>query len=78
MESATLIEQGFELMLYGMGTVVVFLTMLVLATKLMSRLVQRFVPVAAEPSADPGAAAADLQLMAIISAAIHQHRSRQD
>ncbi|MCR9277243.1 MAG: OadG family protein [Pseudomonadaceae bacterium] len=36
--------QGLELMLAGMGTVFVFLTLLVAATTLMSALVQRFTP----------------------------------
>lgn len=38
----TLIDQGLNLMLYGMGTVFVFLTILVFATGLMSRIVARF------------------------------------
>lgn len=35
----SLIDQGLDLMLYGMGTVFVFLTILVFATALMSRIV---------------------------------------
>jgi oxaloacetate decarboxylase gamma subunit len=35
----TLIDQGISLMLYGMGTVFVFLTILVFATGLMSKIV---------------------------------------
>ena len=38
---ATLVDQGLNLMMYGMGTVFVFLTVLVLATTLMSALLQR-------------------------------------
>lgn len=38
----TLIDQGLNLMLYGMGTVFVFLTILVFATGMMSRIVARF------------------------------------
>jgi oxaloacetate decarboxylase gamma subunit len=40
----TLIDQGLNLMLFGMGTVFVFLTILVFATTLMSKLVNRFAP----------------------------------
>lgn len=40
----TLIDQGFSLMLYGMGTVFIFLTILVFATWLMSTLVNKFAP----------------------------------
>lgn len=40
----TLIDQGINLMLFGMGTVFLFLTILVFATLFMSRVVQRFTP----------------------------------
>ena len=69
-------------MLFGMGTVVMFLALLVLATSLMSRLVMRYFPevetdpVPARVSGKPSAAAGDAQLMAVISAAIHRHRNR--
>lgn len=49
-----LMAQGAELLLYGMGTVIVFLSLLVLATGLMSRAVLRWFP---EPEmAEAGAA----------------------
>ncbi|NND00548.1 MAG: OadG family protein [Gammaproteobacteria bacterium] len=79
---ATLIDQGINLMLYGMGTVFVFLTILVFATLLMSRVVSRLqrdgVP-EAEAAADvttninrqPSA-----QIMAAIELAIAQHRKK--
>ena len=81
-----LLQQGIELMIYGMGTVFVFLAILVVVTTTMSTLVNRFFPeqvVAAKPQAPvkPQAAAAqatdDATLMAVISAAVHQYRSRQ-
>jgi len=37
-----LIDQGISLMLFGMGTVFIFLTILVLATWLMSTLINKF------------------------------------
>ena len=43
MES-NLLNQGVMLMIVGMGTVFVFLTVLVIAMTLMSRLVARFQP----------------------------------
>lgn len=78
---AGIFDQGLELMLYGMGTVVVFLALLVLATTLMSRIVGRYFP---EPEPEPAgsrppapaAAADDPQLVAVISAAVHRYRSR--
>lgn len=72
-----LLEQGLELMLFGMGSVVIFLSLLVLAMTLMSRLVRRFNPPLAEPVTEAVAAQADGHLLAVIAAAIHQHRSRQ-
>ncbi len=75
MNQPQLLEQGLELMLYGMGTVVVFLSLLVLATTLMSRVVARLspAPVAAETAAG---ATPDELTVAVISAAIHAHRAR--
>jgi len=46
MQLTPLIAAGIELMLMGMGTVFVFLSLLVFATGLMSRLVLRFAPAA--------------------------------
>ena len=77
----SLISQGLELMLYGMGTVIVFLTMLVFATGLMSRLVMRFDPPMSEPrppaATDSASTGPDAKTLAAISAAIHQHRTRR-
>ena len=78
MVEENLIQQGLELMLYGMGTVVVFLSLLVLATNLMSAIVQRYVPPAPEAVAEAMAPPADAHLLAVIAAAIHKHRSRRD
>jgi oxaloacetate decarboxylase gamma subunit len=66
-----------DLMLYGMGTVFIFLTVLVFATRGMSALLNRWqlepavsavrLPQAAQPEDDQ-------RLVAVISAAIHAHR----
>ncbi|WP_339897308.1 OadG family transporter subunit [uncultured Gilvimarinus sp.] len=78
----TLMQQGMDLMIYGMGTVLVFLTLLVIATLIMSKLVMRFFPdpviaetprpsrqVAAETGVDPAVRSA-------IEKAIKLHRAR--
>jgi oxaloacetate decarboxylase gamma subunit len=78
MVEENLIQQGVELMVYGMGTVVIFLTLLVGATSLMSALVERFSPAVPEPASGEAAPVADKTLVAVISAAIHKHRSRHD
>lgn len=65
----TLLDQGLMLMLVGMGTVFVFLTILVAAMSLMAMIVKRFMPTVAE------AGASDEEL-AVITAAIVKHRTR--
>lgn len=78
MESAVLLSNATTLMVLGMGTVFVFLTLLVLLTSLMSTLVNRYVPqpVPLQPDANTLPPSADQTLLAVISAAIHAHRSR--
>jgi oxaloacetate decarboxylase gamma subunit len=65
----SLIDEGLKLMLAGMGTVIVFLTALVIVTTLMSRLVMWF---------QPQLIASDItdEEVAAISAAITQHRRK--
>ena len=68
-----MITDGLNLMLYGMGTVFVFLTLLVFATTAMSSLVNRFAPEPVEteqPAALPNA-----RLVAVIEAAVAAHRA---
>ena len=65
----TLVEQGLELMLAGMGTVFVFLTCLVFATSAMSALVQRF-----SSPAEAETAGVSAEEVAAITAAITKHR----
>lgn len=75
-----IVGQGVELMLYGMGTVVVFLALLVVATTAMSAFVGRYFPEAekaAVAAGKPVSAPADNELVAVISAAVHQHRGRK-
>ena len=70
-----LIGQGLELMLFGMGTVVIFLTLLVFITTAMSALVRRFAPADAPPLPETDGPPGDTVLLAVISAAIRKHRS---
>ena len=70
--AAELLEEGVELMLAGMGTVFVFLTTLVVATSLMSRIIGRFQPEPATANPD-----AQDEEVAAVTAAIAHHRSRQ-
>ena len=73
-----LMSSGVELMFAGMGIVFLFLTMLVVAINMMSSLVQRFFPdapiqVAAVTKVSSGI---DKSIIAAITAAVHQHRSK--
>ena len=78
----TLMQQGLELMLMGMGVVFSFLIVLVACTNLMSWFVNRFVPEAVPaPLAAPAvtastAAPVDATTLRIIEDAIRQHRAR--
>lgn len=64
----TLLDQGLMLMLVGMGTVFVFLTILVAGMSAMAWLVNRLTPV-------PATAGASDEEVAAMTAAIAQHRA---
>lgn len=73
-----LVTQGVELAIFGMGTVFVFLTLLIFATLLMSKMVLRF---GHEPSQATATAVTQHagdptqeELVAVISSAISRHR----
>ncbi len=78
-----LLQQGFDLMLFGMGTVFVFLALLVVGTIAMSNIIARFFPEPAkeEPVISPSSNVdASQQItpktLKIIQEAILLHRSR--
>ncbi len=75
-----LLNQGLELAMFGMGTVFVFLALLIAATKTMSALVLKFQPVLADTVAPVVTRSSltpeDGQLVAVISAAIMRHRNK--
>lgn len=83
MEESNLMTQGLELMLFGMGFVVVFLVLLIFSTTLMSYLVNRFLPEVETPQAEFGNAApaasagGDTELIAVISAGVHRYRQHR-
>jgi oxaloacetate decarboxylase gamma subunit len=78
----SLMSQGVDLMLYGMGMVVIFLALLVVSTMAMSWFIQRFFPEGPAPKSspvnpEPVSVYPDTKVLAIIKAALDQHR-RQD
>jgi len=80
-----LLSEGLELLVFGMGFVFVFLTLLVISTGFMSKLVNKYLP--APPPSKPqrsrpgakvqaaGAEAKNDELIAVMTAAVHKYRS---
>jgi len=66
----SLLHEGVELAILGMGTVFLFLTLLVLMTTLMSRFILAF-----EPVLDSQTELGNPRLIAAITAAVQQFRS---
>lgn len=83
MTPSELISEGTSLMLFGMGFVFLFLTLLVLVTGMMSSIITRFFqePLSANaPRSVPKRAAhpsEDTELVAAITAAIQMHRNKK-
>ncbi|EHY79432.1 oxaloacetate decarboxylase [Pseudomonas kunmingensis] len=79
MTSSQLLLEGVELMLFGIGSVFVFLILLILCIRLMSYLTGRFVsaPMPRVAAAPATSVATDADTLAAIQAAIHQHRARR-
>ena len=72
----TLIQQGIDLMIFGMGTVFVFLIALVLVIVLMSRLINKFFAVAPDTTTTDAGNPNQVEplIKKIIQSAIDQHR----
>ncbi|GBE06969.1 oxaloacetate decarboxylase subunit gamma [bacterium BMS3Abin11] len=74
-----LFEQGIDLMLFGMGTVFVFLTVLVIVTVSMSAIIRRWLP---DEEMDISTSTkhhtdVDDHIVSIIQVALAKHRSRR-
>jgi oxaloacetate decarboxylase (Na+ extruding) subunit gamma len=75
-----LLLEGVELMLFGMGSVFIFLVLLIFSIRLMARLLERFAASAPQrATVAPAAAPApshepEPDVFAAIQAAIHQYR----
>jgi oxaloacetate decarboxylase gamma subunit len=79
-----LLSEGLNLMVFGMGFVFVFLTLLVISTAVMSKLATKYAPapavkpVKARPTAaaqSASAATKNDELIAVMTAAVHKYRS---
>jgi oxaloacetate decarboxylase gamma subunit len=71
----TLILQGTELMMLGMGIVFGFLTLLVFVLRLMSALAGRIAPPEPVPTELPIAVSDNRELVAVITAAVARYRA---
>lgn len=75
------LQQGLELVYLGMGTVFIFLIILIVCTTLMSKAVMAFEKNKPQPDTAKGTGATqglpEPVLTAVITAAIHQHRAKQ-
>jgi oxaloacetate decarboxylase gamma subunit len=70
-----LISQGLDLMLYGMGTVFIFLTVLVAITTIMSATVNKITPEQIEDAEIKAPQTqVETRIVKAIQAAINQHR----
>lgn len=90
MNADNLLAEGFNLMMIGMGFVFVFLTLLVVATGLMSKVITFYekrvgiLPAEGIPAptavlgvaSEPGSAAKDTNIISVLSAAIHRYRAK--
>lgn len=76
--TGSLLNQGLSLLIYGIGVVFTFLTLLVILTSLMSKFILKFFPEpVAEPAAprrQPAGAKPNAQLISAISEAVQKYR----
>jgi oxaloacetate decarboxylase (Na+ extruding) subunit gamma len=83
-----LLQQGLDLMIYGMSAVILFLTLLASVTVIVSAVIRRFFPEMPESApispnsvsainSLPAKGAIDKKLLTILQNAIDQHRSRK-
>ncbi len=79
----SLISQGVDLMIYGMGTVFIFLVVLIFATTAMSYCVRRFIPEREPTTASQAQAAStasgtvDGQVLKVLQAAVDAYRNKK-
>lgn len=79
----SLFSQGVDLLIYGMGTVFVFLVILILATNAMSYFIRRFLPEPepiitpqAAPKLSTGGSAIDARTLGVLQAAVDAYRKK--
>ncbi len=77
--TATVFYQGVELMLFGMGTVIAFLVLLIGVTRLMSWIVLRFLPELKESNVNSTEVSKiDAKVVAAIGAGLSHFRNKKN
>jgi oxaloacetate decarboxylase gamma subunit len=74
-----MMDAGIELMIIGMVIVFAFLALLVVMVNIMTWMIQRFFPednIIIAPAASASTSHTDAGIIAAISAAVHQYRSK--
>ncbi len=84
---ANIVQQGLDLMIFGMGTVFVFLTILVLATAAMSHVITRYfsephstnenTPAASLPASPVNGQVVEPRIINVIQEAVNKHRAQR-
>jgi len=70
-------QSGFEIVVIGMGTVFVFLGVLVVITIIMSKILNKVAPEFIVLDDKPQEFVINEQLLAVLQDAVHQHRARK-
>ncbi|WNO10089.1 OadG family protein [Teredinibacter sp. KSP-S5-2] len=76
LSTTSLVSNGMDLMIYGMGTVFVFLTLLVIATLAMSYIVGNYFAESPEEVSAKPAGNISPRTLAVIQAAVQEHRAK--
>lgn len=71
-----IMSSGLEIMLVGMGTVFLFLAMLIVAVNIMSAIIQRFF--SHKMTTSPSVSDIEPNIVAAISTAVHQYRNKHN
>lgn len=72
-----MMSSGIELMVTGMGIVFLFLTMLVIAIRIMTAVITRYFPETPIEFTAPVGKSNDPLVIAAITAAVHQYRRKR-
>ncbi|MBO5690071.1 MAG: OadG family protein [Lentisphaeria bacterium] len=82
MENGSLLLDGFQLLVFGMGTVFIFLVVMIMLMKLLAKVLTPFaakfdaLKAPATPAAAPAASAEDAKIAAVAAAVVKAFRNK--